>query len=110
MDVLVYDEMSEPMLTEYESESFDFYGATVMFPKYVEIPDRCGAIYQKWGQWAVFDFVRKHIPAELVGWAECETCEIRSPFLLGDVLTNRFGVQQGDCLVCSNNIDVEVEV
>ena len=108
MECLVYDEMSEPMLTEYES--FDFYETTVMFPEYVEIPDRCGAIYQKWGQWAVFDFVRKHIAPALIGWAECEACDIRSPFLLSDVLTNKFGVQQGQCLVCSNNIDVEVEV
>lgn len=108
MNHLVYDDISEPMLTEYES--FEVHGTTVMFPKYVEIPDRCGAIYQKWGQSGVMGFVRKHIDPALIGYAECDACEIESPFLISDVLTNRFGVQQGECLVCSNTIDVEVEV
>lgn len=108
MECLVYDEMSEPMLTEYDS--FDFYGTTAMFPKYLSIPDRCGAIYQKWGQSGVLAFVRYAIDPALVGWAECEACDIDTPFLLSDVLTNRFGVQRGECLVCSDIIDVEVEV
>lgn len=53
-----------------------------------DLVEACQAIYERSGQYAVYDFVKKYYPDQSWGW--CEPCDNETP------------TDEGDCLVCGS--------
>ena len=67
---------------------------TVVFPSDVSLREKCFAVYEAWGQHAVYDFVDYAVARKSIEWGTCVPCEHRSPFDKEDPTT---------CLVCGSN-------
>jgi hypothetical protein len=67
---------------------------TVVFPIDVTLREKCYAVYEKWGQHGVYDFVDQAVARKSVEWGTCVPCEHESPFDKKDPTT---------CLVCGSS-------
>jgi len=67
---------------------------TLFFPSDVSLREKCYAVYEKWGQHAVYEFVNDAVPRSSVEWGTCVPCEHGSPFDKEDPTT---------CLVCGSS-------
>jgi hypothetical protein len=93
--VYVYDGSQFDLLMDAHEYVVDVDGskARVTFPADTDLYSKCAAIYEKWGQGGVIDFVTKNYPQD-VEWGICVPCEHRSPFDKDDPDT---------CLVCGSS-------
>ena len=80
MQTFVYDTYSaELRLTfTYEVREPDGLFHRVVFPPSLSLSEMCCAVYHRWGQASVLDFV-DHYWGDVVKYAYCEPCEFMSP-------------------------------
>lgn len=106
MPDFVYSEMGQSLVLSHDYRFWLDNDAaqviTMSFPDGVTLPEKCYAVYQKWGQHGVYDFVSRFY-ADVVEWGTCVPCEHESAFDKSDPTT---------CLVCGSTYrddDYELE-